>query len=357
MFRSLLILLLFLGVSSGVQARVELFLPGHPSATIDEVYLHEGVAYLAVDDVLAPLGLSGKWDSVEHVYRIASPAGTASISPGSHYLRLGERFVPLSHPPRFIDGRLRIAENFIKGQLPVLLGEAVYYRNLDPQKEAAAEEQNPLDRLFAFLVRKEQPANGPALRAVAIDPGHGGEDVGAIGPGGSKEKTVAMEIAKRLEKQVKMQMGIPVHLSRDGDYSLTAAQRLEPAVRPDVDVLIQLHAQSSFSPAPRGVTLIVRPQEETVAGAPPQDAGGSIRLARVLAAALNNSGVEVAGIRQAPLLSLGRGDLPTVLIELGYLTNTADRELLREPAGQEKLAQALFAGLKNYADALEEVSR
>lgn len=357
MSRFLLLLFLLLGSSAVAQARVELFLPGHPAATIDEVYLHEGVAYLAVDDVLAALGLSGQWDSVEHTYRIKSPAGTGLISPGSHYLRLGERFVPLAHPPRFIDGRLRIAENFIKGQLPLLLGESIYYRNLDPQKETEDAEQSPLDRLFAFLVSKERPVNGPVLRAIAIDPGHGGEDAGAIGPAGSKEKTLTLEIARQLEKQLKMHLGIPIYLSRDGDYSLSQAQRVEPAARPDVDVLIQLHAQASFSPTPRGVTLIVRPQEETAQGTLLRGEGGSIRLARVLAAALRNNGVEVAGILQAPLLPLGRGDLPTVLVELGYLTNTADRELLRAPAGQEKLAGALFAGLKNYADALEEAAR
>lgn len=357
MFRFLILLFFLLGSSAVAQARVELFLPGHPAATIDEVYLHEGVAYLAVDEVLAALGLSGQWDSVEHTYRITSPAGTAVISPGSHYLRLGERFVPLAHPPRFIDGRLRIAENFIKGQLPLLVGEAIYYRNLDPQKETEVAEQSPLDRLFAFLVSKERPVNGPVLRAIAIDPGHGGEDAGAIGPAGSKEKAVTLEIAKQLEKQLKMHMGIPIYLSRDGDYSLSQAQRVEPAARPDVDVLVQLHAQASFSPVPRGVTLIVRPQEETAQGTLLSGEGGSIRLARVLAAALRNSGFEVAGIRQAPLLPLGRGNLPTVLVELGYLTNTGDRELLRTPSGQEKLAGALFAGLKNYADALEEASR
>jgi N-acetylmuramoyl-L-alanine amidase len=357
MLRSLLLLLVLLGLAAAAQARVELFLPGNPSVTIDEVYLRDGVAYLAIDDVLRPLGLSGQWDSIEHTYSIKSPTGTALISPGSRYLRLGERFLPLSHPPRFIDGRLRVAEDFVKKQLPALLGEPIYYRNLDPPEKPAAEEITTLDRLFAFLLRKEQPAGEPVLRGVAIDPGHGGEDVGAIGPGGSKEKAVTLEVARRLEKQLKMRLGIPIYLSRDGDYSLTPTQRLEPVARPDTDVLIQLHAQSSFGPAPHGVTLIVRPQEETAQGALPHGEGESIRLARSLAAALRDSGVEVAGIIQAPLLPLGRGNLPTVLIELGYLTNTDDRALLRDPAGQEKVAGALFAGLKNYIDGQQEVDR
>jgi N-acetylmuramoyl-L-alanine amidase len=60
MLRSLLLLLVLLGLTAAAQARVELFLPGNPSVTIDEVYLRDGVAYLAIDDVLRPLGLSGK---------------------------------------------------------------------------------------------------------------------------------------------------------------------------------------------------------------------------------------------------------------------------------------------------------
>jgi N-acetylmuramoyl-L-alanine amidase len=357
MLRSLLLLLVLLGLAAAAQARVELFLPGNPSVTIDEIYLREGVAYLAIDDVLAPLGLRGQWDSVEHIYNIKSATRSGLISPGSHYLRLGERFLPLSHPPRFIDGRLRVAEDFVTKQLPVLLGEPVYYRNLDPPEKPSDDELTTIDRLFAFLLRKEQPVGEPALRGVAIDPGHGGEDVGAIGPGGSKEKAVTLEVARRLEKQLKMRLGIPTYLSRDGDYLLTPTQRLEPVAHPDTDVLIQLHAQSSFGPAAHGVTLIVRPQEETAQGALAHGEGESIRLARFLAAALRNSGVDVAGIIQAPLLPLGRGNLPTVLVELGYLTNTADRTLLRDPAGQEKVAGALFAGLKNYIDAQQEVDR
>jgi N-acetylmuramoyl-L-alanine amidase len=352
-----MLLLVLLGLAAVAQARVEVFLPGHPSVTIDEVYLRDGVAYLAIDDVLAPLGLSGQWDSVEHTYSIKAASRSGLITPGSRYLRLGDRFLPLSHPPRFIDGRLRVAEDFVTKQLPVLLGEPVYYRNLDPPDKPAAEELTTIDRLFAFLLRKELPAGEPALRGIAIDPGHGGEDVGAIGPGGSKEKTVTLEVAKRLEKQLKMRLGIPIYLSRDGDYSLTPVQRLEPVARPDTDVLIQLHAQSSFGPAVHGITLFVRPQEETARGVLPPGEGESIRLARALAAALRDSGVEVAGIIQAPLLPLGRGNLPTVLVELGYLTNTEDRALLRDPAGQEKLAGALFAGLKNYIDAPQEVDR
>jgi N-acetylmuramoyl-L-alanine amidase len=83
-----------------------------------------------------------------------------------------------------------------------------------------------------------------------------------------------------------------------------------------------------------------------------------MRLARHLGRALADRGLDVRGIIRAPLLPLGRGDLPTVLVELGYFSNPEDLALLRDPAGQEKLAEALYAGLRSFADELptEEIT-
>lgn len=350
MLRLVPIVLLSLALAATADAAVELALSGEPPVRIGDVYLRDGVPYLPVDEVLPPLGLSGQWDSVEHVYRIRTPRGTAVISPGSHYLKLGERFVPLAHPPRFIDGRLRVAEALVATDLPGLLGLPVHYRNLDPSAAAQQEPRSAIDKLFAFLLRKKGDESGPALRAVAIDPGHGGQDPGAIGAG-VKEKEVALAVARRLEKLVKMRLGIPVYLSRDGDYALEPRQRLETAARPDVDGLILLHAQASLAPQPHGVTLFVRPPEALAEGGRQEE---SLRLAELLAEALRGAGLEVAGVVQAPLLPLGRGDLPTVLVELGYLTHPGDRALLSGTDGQERLASALFAGLQKFANESKE---
>jgi N-acetylmuramoyl-L-alanine amidase len=350
---SLVVLLSFSPIPA--LATVEIALGNKPPVLIQEVYLRDGVSYLAVDDVLHALNLQGRWDSVAHVYRFRTPRGTAIISPGSQYLRLGERFVPLSHPPRFIDGRLRIAENIASAQLPSLLDQPVYYRNLAPPVPALAqdEEESPLDRLFAFILRKKAPASGPALRAIAIDPGHGGQDPGSLGIGGIREKDVVLEVARLLERQLKMRLGIPVYLSRNSDYAVTAQQRLETAARADVDALIILHAQASLSPVPRGVTLVVRPHEPLEQGEQAADRG-SLRLAHQVGDALEKAGLVVGSIIEAPLLPLGRGDLPTVLVELGYLSNPEDTKLLGDAAGQEKVANALFEGLKSFAEAQKE---
>ncbi|MBE0597387.1 MAG: N-acetylmuramoyl-L-alanine amidase [Desulfuromonadales bacterium] len=342
---------LFFLAAAPALAAVELARIGQPPVTIQEVYLQNNTHYLAIDDVLAALGLSGRWEPVDHVYRFSTPRGTVTISPGSQFLRLNSSFQTLSDRPRFLDGRLRVPEDFLLERIPNLLGEPIYYRNLDPPALVPGEEESPLDRLFAFLLRKEPAGQGGAtLRGIVLDPGHGGHDAGSFAVGGEKEKTVALEVSRRLEKLLKMRLGIPVYPTRSGDYHLGLAQRFEPATRPDADALLLLHAQGSLSPLPQGINLIVRPQEEREEGSLELGEGESMRLARHLGRALRQAGLEVKGIVRAPLLPLGRGNLPTVLVELGYLSNAQDRQLLADPQNQERLAEALFAGIRSFAD-------
>jgi N-acetylmuramoyl-L-alanine amidase len=240
-----------------------------------------------------------------------------------------------------------VAEEFLSRHLPGLLDAPVYYRNLQPIASSAAPASS-LDRFFAFILRKKEAVAAPVLRGVAIDPGHGGEDPGALGAGGRKEKEVTLEVARRLERLLKMRLDIPVFLTRSGDYAITPQQRVETAARPEVDILLLLHAQASFSPQLRGPNLFVRPD---IAGEGEQL--DSMRLARKLAVALREAGLGQATIRQAPLLPLGRGDLPTVLVEMGYLSNTQDLALLDHASGWDRYADALFAGVRAFADELK----
>jgi N-acetylmuramoyl-L-alanine amidase len=80
-----------------------------------------------------------------------------------------------------------------------------------------------------------------------------------------------------------------------------------------------------------------------------------MRLALHLSAALKEAGITVNGIERAPLLPLGRGDLPSVLVELGYLSNASDLAMLQEAAIKEKLAESLYRGLKAFAEEQKEV--
>ena len=327
-----------------VAASVEVALQGEPPVVIDEIYHRGGLVYIPIDDLLPAVGLDGAWDAVEHVYRIKTVRGTATISPGSRFLRIGEQFIPLQEKPRFIDNRLRVTENFVLKHLTSLTSAQLLYRNLDPTTSRTTEDDSALDRLFSFMLKKKKSDNAAILRAVAIDPGHGGYDPGSIGLGGIKEKDVTLAVALNLQKIVKMNLGIPVHLSRDADYGLSLEEHLKPATEPEVDALLLLHAQSSFTSDSSGIFLYIRNDEESKG----EGEGESLRLANALADALRAEGLLIQAIVEAPLLPLGRGDLPTVLIEMGYLNHPEDSMLLSEEEGQVRLATGLFNGLSFF---------
>lgn len=354
MIRIIVALLISL-VAVPAGAAVEIALEGQPPQRIEEVYHRDGQAYLAIDDVLPLLGMSGRWQSVQHVYRISTPEGQAVVSPGSHFLRLGEQLTPLDRPPRFIDGRLRISESFLRRHLAGLAEGQVFYRNLDP---GAVDDPNPgseLDRLFAFLLQR-QPGDTEDMRMttrIVIDPGHGGEDPGAIGVDGLKEKTVTLAIAQGVEKQLKMRQHMLVSLTRDGDYSLGREQRLQNLARSDADLLLVLHAQASFSSAPHGIVLFVRPREESAAGTASSH-DDSMQLAQAVKSSLEAAGLPVVGILRAPLLPLGRGDLPTVLVEMGYLSHVADQARLSVTEGRRAMSAALFEGVNSFVQRKQE---
>lgn len=342
------LLLLLLTFIPPAVAMIEIGRPGEKPLIVEDIYLREGSAFIAIDDVLAALALEGEWFSVEHVYKIRTPHGLAVISPGSQYLKLGENFIPIAHRPRFIDGKLRVSEAFMLHQLAPLLSEPVYYRNHNPPERL--ENQDPLDRLFAFLLRKKEPAADGSKSIVSIDAGHGGEDSGALGLNGSKEKDVTLAVSQRLGKLLKMHQDAPIVLTRDGDYALDLERRLELIATGQADAMISLHAQAFLSAEASGMNLYVQPQTEldVTDGMPAENL--SLKLAELLKQKLTKNGFVVRAIKELPVYPLGRGDLPRVLVEMGSLTNTADLAMLQDPSRQQDLARSLYEGLQAFFD-------
>lgn len=327
-------------------ATVEIGLSGKDPLVIEDVYLREGTAFVSIDDVLTALHLQGEWDSVAHVYVIHTPHGRAIISPGSQFLKVADNFAPISHRPRFIDSKLRVSETFLLRQLAPLLAGPIYYRNHNPP--ASTQEEDPLDRLFAFLLRKKETAAVSGEWVVSIDPGHGGEDSGALGLNGSKEKAVTLAVGQRLEKLLKMHQDAPVVMTRDGDYALDMERRLEVVAEGQADVMISLHAQAFFSDEASGVNLYVQPQTERDVPEGLTAENSSLKLAKILQNKLKSSGFDVHGIQELPVYPLGRGDLPRVMVEMGSLSNAIDLVLLQDPVRQQDFARALYDGLQAF---------
>ncbi len=344
---------LLLAFALPASALIEVGRPGEEPLVIGDVYLREGTAFVSIADILTALELEGEWNSVAHVYSIRTPHGRAVISPGSQFLKLGDNFIPVAHRPRFIDGKLRVSEAFLLRQLAPLLTEPIYYRNHNPPEPTQGED--PLDRLFAFLLRKKEPVADGSKWVVSIDPGHGGEDSGSLGLNGSKEKVVTLAVGQRLEKLLKMHQDAPVVLTRDGDYALDMERRLEVVAKGQADVMLSLHAQAFFSAETSGVNLYVQPQTERDVPDGMIIENSSLKLAEILQEKLEKGGFDVHGIKELPVYPLGRGDLPRVMIEMGSLTNTIDLTLLEDPIRQQDFARALFDGLQAFFDTFSGV--
>jgi len=226
---------------------------------------------------------------------------------------------------------------------------------------------------------------------VAIDPGHGGEDPGAIGPKGTREKDVVLKIAQLLQERInktvlKTKRGdLPLRafLTRDADFFLPLHVRVQKAQKVQADLFISLHADAFFTPQARGASVFALSQGAASSAAARwmankengADAIGGLNIKvqdqhvqRALldmstTAQINDSlklGNEMLGqirrvgklhkpqVEQAGFAVLKAPDIPSLLVETAFISNPEEEALLISPAYQNQLADALMRGIENY---------
>ncbi|MBN2466923.1 MAG: N-acetylmuramoyl-L-alanine amidase [Deltaproteobacteria bacterium] len=213
-------------------------------------------------------------------------------------------------------------------------------------------------------------------RIVVIDPGHGGEDPGAIGPSGTQEKTVVLQLAKKVRDLINGEAGFKAFLTREKDYFIPLRQRWKIAKQYDADIFISLHTNASFNRKKKGAEVYCLSQQ-----------GASQEAARILAAKENASdligGVDLSACSsevdsilvsleqtrtineglmlgktllqemktvnsinfpeplQAGFAVLKAPDIPSVLIEVGYISNPTEEKVLLRREFQGKVAAAI----------------
>ncbi|MFO7155694.1 MAG: N-acetylmuramoyl-L-alanine amidase [Pseudomonadota bacterium] len=214
---------------------------------------------------------------------------------------------------------------------------------------------------------------------VVVDPGHGGEREGAVGPGGTREKDVALEISLRLARILR-QLGHEVILTRESDVSLGLAERTRLANEREADLFVSIHANSAPSARSRvqGVETYFLSADATDAQAralaslenaeegpveAPEDPLEFILadLARMKAHAessrlavaihenlVRRTGARDRGVRQAPFFVLSGARMPAVLVEVGYLSHPAEERRLASRENQEAIARAIAEGIEAF---------
>ncbi|HET7204871.1 MAG TPA: N-acetylmuramoyl-L-alanine amidase [Steroidobacteraceae bacterium] len=218
---------------------------------------------------------------------------------------------------------------------------------------------------------------------IAIDAGHGGQDPGAIGRGGAREKDVTLAIARRLAAEIDAQEGMRAVLIRDGDHFLTLAGRTRKARRLGADMFVSIHADSVLRREVSGSSVYVLSlrgasdeaarwlaESENAAdlkgGVPlveddllasvlldvtqKEAISDSVEAADNVLAALASVGTVHGArrVRHAGFVVLKSPDIPSMLVETGFISNAGDERRLRDTGHQQKIAAAIRAGVRNY---------
>ncbi len=252
------------------------------------------------------------------------------------------------------------------------------------------------DRLVIDLFPAVTGQSAPAVQAkvekplrdivIAIDPGHGGDDPGAIGPGKTYEKTVVLAIAKALAERVDAEPGFKAVLTRGGDYYVAHRNRTQLARDNQADVFISIHADawktasasgaSVFAISQRGATsetarwIAEKENRADLIGGvgsvsldDKDDVLAGVLLDLSMTASLTASlemGAEViksiapinklhkARVEQASFIVLKSPDIPSILVETGFISNPGEAKKLRTAAHQQKMAGAIFKGVSTY---------
>jgi N-acetylmuramoyl-L-alanine amidase len=171
---------------------------------------------------------------------------------------------------------------------------------------------------------------------VMIDPGHGGQDPGAIGIGGLREKDVILPISKRIA-EVLERNGIQVIMTRDSDYFVTLPGRVAMAKRANADVFVSIHANSAGASRPE------------VSGLETYYYESGLRLAQIVHnRVLQSLNVRDRKVRKARFYVLRLTSMPSILVETGFLTGREDAASLRSTAYQNQMADAIAQGIIQY---------
>ncbi|HXS94443.1 MAG TPA: N-acetylmuramoyl-L-alanine amidase [Candidatus Limnocylindrales bacterium] len=226
-------------------------------------------------------------------------------------------------------------------------------------------------------------ALGLKLNRVVIDPGHGGHDEGTHGVRGLLEKDLVLDVALRLGKLIQDRMGAEVIYTRNDDTFIPLQRRTEIANESKADLFLSIHANSSPVPRIAGVesyylnfteskeALELAARENATSqksvfdlhdiiqkitlhdkAEESKDFAGKMQSALYAFSARNFPSEKNRGVKKAPFVVLIGANMPSVLAEVGFLSNTREESLLKRSDYRDKLAEALYRGISRYADSL-----
>lgn len=227
-----------------------------------------------------------------------------------------------------------------------------------------------------------KPVEPPGIHTIVLDPGHGGKEVGAIGPGGIQEKDITLQICEKVSALISKRVGARVLLTRTTDEVVPLDQRTAFANQYKADLFLSVHLNASLTKGARGAEtyfLSVDASDELAAKVAERENAGSSApapssdlkmilwdlaqqeylkesstFAETVQTEMNRlAGIQSRGVKQAPFKVLVGATMPAALVEVGFISNPDDEAKLKNPAFQEQIADALVTAIQNYKDNYE----
>jgi N-acetylmuramoyl-L-alanine amidase len=276
----------------------------------------------------------------------------------------------------------------LDGRLPANDGAAAGPDVLPPIAAAPSEPTPPSPTAQRSKVPvtpkgRRAPMAAHRMVTIAIDAGHGGEDPGAIGRGGTREKDVVLRIAQLLRERIQAAPGMRPYLTRDGDYFVPLATRVQKARAVQADLFVSVHADAFVRPTARGASVYVLSERGATSSAARWLAGKENASDLIGGVNLNTRNAEVrqvlldlstsaqikhstlvgshvlaelggvgqlhkARIEQAGFAVLRAPDIPSILVETAFISNPDEERRLRDRRYQARIADAIFRGIQAW---------
>lgn len=335
--------------------------PGRPEVRVPGLLL-DGTRYVSAMQLLGALGLEvtfrpSRGELATRVGRkpLRIVAGRSAIDYGGHAYHTAAA-------ARAMGDDLLLPEEF-----------------LGPLRAAFLESGDGPEAMAAVPVPGES-----ALGTVVIDPGHGGANTGAKGPGGILEKDLTLAVSRRLARMLREELGCRVVLTRETDRALSLPERTAIANREHAGLFVSVHANASPSRVATGYETFIlsttasdaeskrlADEENAADGEDDAAAAGFLELTLqdlVRAESMEESArfaalvqrfmdgamdSEDRGVKQAPFWVLAGADMPAVLVEIGFITNPSESRRLASPTTQEQIARSIAGAVSAFRAELD----
>ncbi len=250
-----------------------------------------------------------------------------------------------------------------------------------PKKDPIADLLKP--REFPYYSPESVSEENRRVYKVILDPGHGGEDPGAIGPTGLKEKDITLAVTLEVADLLREEAGIDVYLTRTDDCFISLDLRTEVANQWGGDLFVSIHANAAFNQKASGIetffnsrypygegAVAVAARENAPLGA--DDVSGEVKaiLWDLVQNRYRNESNELShfvqrqlcqatyledrGVKSAGFYVLRGAAMPAILVEIGFISNPWEEQKLRKAEFRKKIAQGIFRGIKDYLESYNE---